>query len=77
MAEKLTPEQSVELILGKKGVKLSDRLVIIQAIREHTHDAVKAALDGYTKFLLDCNYVDDDVLCEKPKAVDRYLNEKT
>jgi len=35
-----------------------------------------STLKKYTNFLLNHNYVDDDVWCEEPTAIDRYLKEK-
>ena len=35
-----------------------------------------STLKKYTNFLLNHNYVDDDVWCEEPTAIDRYLKTK-
>ena len=33
-------------------------------------------LEDYTKWLLEHNYCDDDVWCEEPKAVERFLEDR-
>jgi len=42
---------------------------------KHTKDEV-LLLEAYTRWLLDHGYCDDDVFCEAPPAVERFLAER-
>ena len=47
-----------------------------ERIKELIQSLLNEQLDEYTKFLLDCGYVDDDVWAEKPTAIDRFKEDK-
>jgi vacuolar-type H+-ATPase subunit I/STV1 len=44
---------------------------------ERVQQAEKRILEEYTKFLCECNYTDDDVWCENPTAIERFIAEKS
>ena len=51
--------------------------LFINTIKMNEEDVEKVELLlDYTKFLLKQGYVDDDVWCEEPAAIDRYLQSK-
>jgi|WetSurMetagenome_2_1015567.scaffolds.fasta_scaffold987341_2 hypothetical protein len=61
----------ITYFIESKGIELIE-VEVIRKIGEYSnHD--KELLEKYTKFLLDNSYVDCDVYCEPPSAIDRFM----
>lgn len=48
---------------------------IKQSLQEQEEERIEL-LEKYTRFLLKNGYVDDDVWCEEPTAIERFLNKR-